>query len=793
MLLPVLRSSFWEYFLRSAGLAIINEFLWIGRRKRSQEEAKVVVEKSLKVALGRCSIHILPIIVSTIILWINFKQTFIGIDFRSLIRSETINIALLQTAAKVQELLIVASLTAVAFQLIRYELLFGDGLSLGTVAAGFDFVKLSYFWSPEFLGSLKGLDTHRAGVRRATILLFFIVIGGIAAFVGPSCAVLLIPQAQDWPAGSKTFYLHNATNLLWPISLSASSVKSRLLCSSIGAADYGICPSGGYYSIWSHYSQIDRHSLSKFVPIYARQLSGNEFYWSSGSPSPIQVRTMSLGILNESSTQSTSFIQPRLDVSVVLEDMMQDWWVDLQSKRAYAGNNVEDRAAVTHSLNPITSVRCGGIKNLVASDRVVLFPALDPANSDDAKNLSSRWLNTEPSRHLQFNWVPLSEQGQSITTGALLQSPWSLDNQSRIVIGCTVQARWIPAQIRTDGYSFWQGWYPKNITWEGAYPSPGSALLDGSLAPAGMKAIATDQEWLAMLTPKIKPGQPGYRDWQPTTIEGILDGSRLFDGLFDRPQNNPIDIWQDYEYSRSMLFISIIGSVFNDGLARYGIEELFDQEGPPSSWSLRSRNYTIKKGTKFRVDFSIGGLSYRLTVAQKLAASVLLLHILIALMHIAWLVHTRESSGCWDSVLELVVLAQNSRPAASALANTAAGIKHSSTFAKKVCIRPTNLPGQPRLNHLEMIYDEGAKIADSAEMTNLQENNVGDSAIHPEQIAHPSTWPVRRHRVSAASNSTIEQSSYAEIAPNTPLIGCDAEGAQRNAPAARIQVGQAYG
>lgn len=60
--------------------------------------------------------------------------------FRRLISSETVNIALLQTAAKVQELLIVASL---ATELLRYEFIHGDGLPLGLLAASFDFAKLS--------------------------------------------------------------------------------------------------------------------------------------------------------------------------------------------------------------------------------------------------------------------------------------------------------------------------------------------------------------------------------------------------------------------------------------------------------------------------------------------------------------------------------------------------------------------------------------------------------------------------------------------------------------------------
>lgn len=147
---------FWEQSFRNAGLGMVNNLSSRVRRKHShKEEKKVVTGKSRKLVLGRCSVHLLPISISALILAINFKQSFIGIDFDSLIHSDTINIALLQIAAKVQELLIVASLATVVFQLLRYELIYGEGLPLGLLAAGFDFTTLSYFWSPEMLGSFR--------------------------------------------------------------------------------------------------------------------------------------------------------------------------------------------------------------------------------------------------------------------------------------------------------------------------------------------------------------------------------------------------------------------------------------------------------------------------------------------------------------------------------------------------------------------------------------------------------------------------------------------------------------
>ncbi|KAL8984697.1 MAG: hypothetical protein Q9177_004632 [Variospora cf. flavescens] len=409
------------------------------------------------IALGRCSVPVLPVAVSSTILWVTSKQVFIGIDFRSAIGSETINVALLQTAAKVQELLIIASLAAVAFQLLRYELKHGNGLPLGLLAAGFDFTKLSWLWSAELHGSLRTSGKRPGKPRRAAILLYLIMAAALVVLAGPSCAVLLIPQSQDWPAGRSLFYLKGNMDQIWPTSLSAASSTFREACVSAEATTFGICPSGGYYSIWTHYTQASLHKYKKVVPPYARQLSGDDYYWSLASSPPVSIRTISLGIWNSSAADATQLVQPRLGVSVILERLMEDWWQALQAKGYYASDNVEDRAAISHSHMPITSVKCSAARNMSAADKVISFPILGSSESFEKTIHDSQDFDSEPSQHLQFRWVSLPEQGRTFSTGAIFQSPWTSNNQSRIVVGCTVQAQWIPAEIHGDGYLFWQG------------------------------------------------------------------------------------------------------------------------------------------------------------------------------------------------------------------------------------------------------------------------------------------------------------------------------------------------
>lgn len=258
-----------------------------------------------------------------------------------------------------------------------------------------------------------------------------------------------------------------------------------------------------------------------------------------------------------------------------------------------------------------------------------------------------------------------------------------------------------------------------------------------------------------------------------------------------------MDVWQAEQRTSRQLLVSIIGSVFNDGLARVGIEKAFDRRGPPSHWIPLAQtgvtNASTNNTTEIKVEFSIGGLSYQLTIVQKLAAAVLLLHILIALVHSAWIIlWTGESSGCWDSVIELVVLAQNSRPAFSALGNTGAGIKRSSTFAKKVNIRPTKAP-KARPDYVELIYEDEEVPADRGERMELREYSTDNAILQSKRMVHPSTWPVRRPYDRQTSTGSIQDFHCEDSTPDTPLIGAASGDTSDHSIAARVQVGHAYG
>lgn len=229
------------YVLRNIGaeiLVFVLVTLWCGLRP---EPRKAIIKKSISIALSRCWIHLLPLTVSLILLWLNIKGFYIpntlsqdsATDITD--QSNSVVLALIQVAAKVQvrssakfistanqntqELLIIASVSTVLFQIIRDELLH-DGIPLGLATSALSFSRLSYFWSPAFWGgttSLVNLKKWR-GVR----VLGLITLGGfIAITAGPASAVLMLPRPTNWHEFTTKFWLNGTADVYWPTKLTS--------------------------------------------------------------------------------------------------------------------------------------------------------------------------------------------------------------------------------------------------------------------------------------------------------------------------------------------------------------------------------------------------------------------------------------------------------------------------------------------------------------------------------------------------------------------------------------------
>lgn len=100
------------------------------------------------------------------------------------------------------------------------------------------------------------------------------------------------------------------------------------------------------------------------------------------------------------------------------------------------------------------------------------------------------------------------------------------------------------------------------------------------------------------------------------------------------------------------------------------------------------------------------------TTTDYLALSVVIIHLVIAVGHTVLLLTRKESSGCWDTLPELLALAQQSAPSTTVLKNTSTGIYRLNSFRNTVRV----LISRDNEEHVELRFDK---------------DNVGDDLRRP--------------------------------------------------------------
>ena len=193
--------------LRAFGLGLLTSLhprRWL--RRRSREPLKIVIRQSRAVALMRSLIHIVPMTFALWLITLNWVTYYVG--------SFTLDQTYYQIGAKALEIMIQASLAAIALAYTRHELVAGNGLPFGALFSGLQVSQISYLWSMELWGSIRSTSLP---IRRKLFLLTLVIFVCIlAAGAGPSTAVLLIPRRDFWPAGSTHIWIDGTEDEIWP-------------------------------------------------------------------------------------------------------------------------------------------------------------------------------------------------------------------------------------------------------------------------------------------------------------------------------------------------------------------------------------------------------------------------------------------------------------------------------------------------------------------------------------------------------------------------------------------------
>ncbi|CAD6590448.1 MAG: hypothetical protein ASARMPREDX12_004370 [Alectoria sarmentosa] len=688
------------YLLRNLGLEIfvfILIRLWFGL---SPEPTKPVVKKSFWVGFSRCLIHILPVTVSLVLFRLNLGGFYIGHGFSQQSSDDLtdqgndVKLALIQVAAKVQELLVISSYGVIIFSVTRDRLLH-KGIPLGLAASGLSFARISYFWSPALWGAISALIT--SSKIQGVCLLILITLGGlIATTAGPASAILMLPRPTNWPEFTTDFWLNGTADVYWPSKLTSDHLGGPR-CSSDRGLGTIECVAKGISSLESFYN-------------YYRSQSGYEISTvESQFPRILQAIPRKAGISAESWS-----VAPHAATSLLKNDLWYDphWYpANFHSTGIRYAETYSQAAAVrtvcTRDVLIFSNATFDvSLPNPPAYD---LWAKLDDRSGNHtAIKLAKPLWGTHKGAHTEQRglttvWIPPKSDMESVTTGLVILGPLaSTSATERFGVVCSIDGRWNKAMHVLTGKGntvvSLANQASISVVQSGkrsdrVIPNNALPINDGS-----WRHIAAEQAWLEALTPLV----PQYLNEAKTALKESTMTTALAN-LFIAA--NILLRTDNLTSSEERYWIQNIETVTStamaDAISRVGLGQQYDTHqyytsfgtectgiggASPRKWCPGPPPYNQSSLLAFHGFLT--GYAYKASrVTDYLSIVVLLLHMVAALAHTLYLLFTRLSSASWDTVEELIVLAQVSTTDTKDLRNTSAGIKRFSTMALNTRVR----------------------------------------------------------------------------------------------------------
>ncbi|KAK5636715.1 hypothetical protein RRF57_012427 [Xylaria bambusicola] len=472
----------------------------------------------------------------------------------------------------------------------------------------------------------------------------------------------------------------------------------------------------------------------------------------------------------------TSALAPWFPVMMYQEALYNDWSQIIGSivpgsksinEAEYKYNFGVDFSTRTHI--PVVRTACSPAQNVSKSEITVTFPVL-PEDScwNDTASMDLHQLKSTPASHLRVTWTSLPSTFGATSAGLVFESPWFRDGDSRIVVGCSIDARWADGRISgpqaqlpkfdVNRLNPSESWGPWQLGLYRFFRPPD----DGSWT-----RITLDESWLTTLTPLKEPSWPSTINM--TTFEMILQSSALIDNKLSGA-DDPTSFWNEVvpgASNRTLFLEWMTALLVSDGLSRYGSDRALNSSGASSEWSLMDYRKlpdfnarflsgssvleppNVSNYTTFEAQITLEALTYQAQlITDYLSIVVLSAHIVLALGHMIYVLRAQRSSQAWGTITELLILAYNSQFASTALLNVSAGIGCMKTYQRVAIVRSVNIVRSAR-SELDGDHKQAKLIL-------LADDNKGapakDLGRRDRSHAVRITWPL----MSSQATSNIE-------------------------------------
>lgn len=639
----------------------------------------------------------------------------------------------LQLAAKLHELILVASLGTIIMHVAHEHLVGNHGLPLGLIANMFaigsgDYLRTKAFWASVWTGKAHYWRFWLCSLL-ATIL---------ATLAGPSSAIAVIPSL-NWFSIDKPFtddvlpfYVFNQSTALWPSIVtgdSANSAVSGINCSASlsSTTDQDSCPAGGFAITYPWAGNL----------LFANSSAGSNISYPDARGDTRRI------LSTQSCDSDFDGRASGVSLNTFITGALTAYWT-------FAQNNFEGLALSTSQPRlgldapiyaPRVEVMCDGYDYYRTSDiegrSHVNFPSFTPDKQLPSQEYILPYYSTL--NDTTFDWVPMPQGDDNPSIGAAIRVPWiyTQDNDTQLrqateIHACSIYAQWIPVDVfyeprDSDQVSF-------NV--KGQLSETCLSLPYTQADDQPVKNVTIDLEYandmnqlITFVTGDIPAiiamlNEATFQDDQVTDAIAYTFKSP-FVGSTTSGQSANLST-DAVRQNRATMISTILAGVVTDGLARIAGNGLFPYSAPMFLTNETDEGNLVGKflvtsahggedeslnataaelDNWLRIDplFDRYGYGYRWEGSKtvQFGITVLLVHVALALGHSLIILYKvlilrQGVVSSWTTVAELVTLALNSTPSAR-LQDTCAGVTAAKTWRQVVSVRET-YPG-----HLEMV------------------------------------------------------------------------------------------
>ncbi|KAI0433478.1 hypothetical protein F5Y09DRAFT_351553 [Xylaria sp. FL1042] len=701
----------------------------------TREQPKVALRR--RISITHPLVHLLPVLVTIGIVQLSFREVYWDDDSRFDMRW----LVFLQFPAKLHEILIVGSLSAMVLHIFRRMLVGPYGIPLGLMVGAFQIGSAEYLISKSYVKPFRHSFFHRH--YKAFFVALALGLAILYSFlVGPASAGALIPTVGWWNVprpfnGSSplTSYIQRAPSDLHPMKLDSSDVNQ--VCKGDNWNTQS-CPGEGYSQLsdwqWTRYDEGWKYGITRgqhnnptMVNTFSRR-SRREIVTRLADP-------------NAASTAAS--LTATLQSSVLaLTDSFWHWVNDYTNSAAK--DPIQPRlitSSDTPVYIPLAQVQCNPVDYATVGQNSLTFDTgnmiSDFSRSSPSTYSDSIWTvpdtllnSTRPLGETNVTWADSSiikgSQGEILNASltaivTVPQAAFGNDNvpqQGSLIAPCVIDARWVSTDVRFD---------PKTDDIVGTSFTDWLASADLSAADHDIKSasfkwniskpISISADWATALNAEAPPSNGKYRD--STVVEHLLlqfvgtqsteDGDKkkiLYFGKQDQPSE---------DYSVEAVDIAVtLSAVMADWLSRstFGNISLTTWLSEPKGGNVRTVQYLpgnetpklsmqavseFDAQTPFVFKVQRYGWAYGMRSGTIwFSIIILLIHVVLVVIHFSYsfifFFYQKDgwTSGAWGSIGELVALAITSPPAYE-LKNSGAGIDRSKTWMTRLRIREASL------------------------------------------------------------------------------------------------------